>query len=315
MAISTRPQADALSDLARSFVTAARGPQADAVADDPFTLALKRYQVSGIPEDLGARWRQTRAKSAERAPDLTLLRKLDRDLLSGVVGYATAHAVGGPLEEPEEVPAEPPSKLTIGVAAGPAAPPPLVMGEDGRWHADDAPETGATASRGRLAALAGLASRYPDAAAVASARPLLDRIGPAAAASAVAARVKTVTPPPAFFPPSNADLLPMIEESPTVEDELLRSVSGGVEIVVGPFSRLQHLAAFTRALNDMPGIADVSARQFEQGMVHIRVHYSDDVPLVTRLVQLREFSPTVVSSTKTRIELKVEPPDNAPASQ
>lgn len=314
MAISARPEADTLSDLARSFVTAARGPQAEAVADDPFTLALKRYQASGIPEDLGARWRHTRAQSAEGTPDLSLLRKLDRDLLSGVVRYATEPTAGRPLEDEDDPPGDAPVSLSIGVATGDGVPPALVLGEDGRWHADDLPDSGAAAPRGRLAALAGLPSRYPDAAAVASARPLLDRIGPQAAASAVAARVKTVAPPPAFFPPSEAELQPLSEKPTTTDDELLQSVSGGVELVVGPFTRLQHLAQFTRAIQEMPGIADVSARQFEQGMVHIRVHYSDDVPLVTRLAQLREFSPTVVASTKTRIELKVEPPDRTPAT-
>jgi hypothetical protein len=315
VAISARPEIDALSGLATRVVAAARGPEAEADANDPFTLALQRYRSAGVPAELGASWRATGSRRADTGPDVAILRKLDRDLLSAVVRYA--------IDAPTELPAaatEPaedaPGPRTIGLATDVAALPSLVMGQDGRWHADDARPADNGTPRTRLAGLAGLASRYPNPAAVAARRrPLLDRIGPQAAANAVAARVKTVPPPPAFFPPRAADLeLPSPEVVPARDDELLQTVSGGIELVVGPFTRLQELAAFTRALREMQGVEDVSPRQFAKGLVHIRVHYTDTIPLSNRLAQLREFSPSVLSATRTRIELKVEPPDDAPAT-
>ena len=320
MAISVRrPDADALSDLAHRVVGAVRAPEAAAADEDPFTLALKRYQSAGAPAELRARWRDalTEGAKADVAAASSVLRRLDRDLLSGVVRYATDVAPAEPEEESANERAGEAAPLpSLRVVTDATALPALVMGSDGTFHADDARPAGTAAPRGRLASLTGMASRYPDPAAMtARRRPLLERIGPEAASAAVAARVKTVAPPPAFFPPTAAELLPLDEEvRPAANDELLQTVSGGIELVVGPFTRLQQLAAFTRALREMPGVEDVSARQFAKGSVHIRVHYADAIPLSNRLAQLREFSPSVVSASKTRIELKVEPPDDAPAT-
>lgn len=318
MAISAgRRETEALSDLALRVVDALRSPGVETSTEDPFTLALKRYQSAGSPAGTGGKWREALSDRAEPpASSTSVLRKLDRDLLSSVVRYA----VGPAPVEPEEAqlgsaegmsPASP-----VRVIGEPESLPSLSLGSDGTWHADEPRAPGAASLLGRLSTLSGGGSRYPTPETVAARRrPLLDRIGPQAAASAVAARVQTPAPPPAFFPPRPTEPVP-VEESPASakNDDFLSTVSGGVELVVGPFSRLQHLAAFTRALQEMPGVADVSARQFERGLVHIRVRYADAVPLTNRLAQLREFSPTVVSATKTRIELKVEPPDHAPAT-
>lgn len=80
---------------------------------------------------------------------------------------------------------------------------------------------------------------------------------------------------------------------------------GGVELVVGSFTSFSKLAAFTRALQGLQGIDTVTTRQFYKNVVQLRVRYDGDVPLVTRLKELSDFAPVVVSASPTRIELRI----------
>lgn len=80
---------------------------------------------------------------------------------------------------------------------------------------------------------------------------------------------------------------------------------GGVELVVGRFTSFSKLAAFTRALQALEGIDTVTTRQFYKNVVQLRVRYDGDVPLVTRLKELTDFAPVVVSASPTRIELRI----------
>lgn len=84
---------------------------------------------------------------------------------------------------------------------------------------------------------------------------------------------------------------------------------GGVELVVGSFASFSKLATFTRALQGLQGIDTVTTRQFYKNVVHLRVRYDGDVPLVTRLKELSDFAPVVVSASPTRIELRIRVPE------
>jgi len=105
---------------------------------------------------------------------------------------------------------------------------------------------------------------------------------------------------------------PSIAES--ISESTIQAVSGGIDLIVGPFTRFQDLGAFVKALRALTGVEDVTMREFVRSVVRLRVRYAHTVALATRLQQLREFSPTILSATQTRVEVKVEPLDrSAPA--
>lgn len=128
---------------------------------DPFAVALARYRSGGIPDEAAASWRAVRvAQHADRGT-ADVLRKLDRDLLVGVVRYATGSAdEPAPPDEAETEEASP--TLAVVGAGGPM--PSLELGPDGTWHVASSGEA-PLARRGGEKARAGLsslASRYPE---------------------------------------------------------------------------------------------------------------------------------------------------------
>lgn len=86
---------------------------------------------------------------------------------------------------------------------------------------------------------------------------------------------------------------------------LAQTVGGGLELVVGPFTRFTDLARFTRSLRELPGIQAVDTRHFFKGTVSLRVRYEDAIPLATRLVELESFEPHIASATPSRIEVRL----------
>lgn len=86
----------------------------------------------------------------------------------------------------------------------------------------------------------------------------------------------------------------------------MAAMGDGVEVVIGPFVRFSELGRFLRDLRAIAGVASVDTRRFVLGMVHLRVRYHDPVPLATRLADMREFSPTIVSSAPERIEVRIK---------
>jgi len=94
---------------------------------------------------------------------------------------------------------------------------------------------------------------------------------------------------------------------------------GSMELVVGPFGRFSQLAAFTQALNGLPGVQSVATRQFYRGKVHFRVRYDGPVPFAAAVGELRAFRPTIVADSPNRLEVRVSmdesPAEQAPAAQ
>lgn len=188
------PGVDALSDLARRLVDAVRDSDRTERIDDPFALALDRYLTAGDPPEVEGRWRAAlRTRPAGEAAAVAVLRKLDRDLLAGVVRFATGNGRSAVLPDeagshegtsaagpPDGGDDERPARLRVITDASTL--PALVLGPDGAWHAAEGPAAPRSVARGRLASLAGLASRYPAAQVVASERrPLLARMERASA--------------------------------------------------------------------------------------------------------------------------------------
>lgn len=124
---------------------------------DPFAVALERYRSVGAPDEVAGGWRgSARSAAADRATT-EVLKKLDRDLLAGIVRYAAA-------EEPAAAEPEPADEASprIEVVGAPRTMPSLELGADGTWHvaapAGDAQGRATGSPRSRLG---GFASRYP----------------------------------------------------------------------------------------------------------------------------------------------------------
>lgn len=130
---------------------------------DPFAVALERYRTGGPPLEAAPSWRRGRRAPLSAGDPSRVLRMLDRELLSGVLGYATAAtaaatAEGEPPGRAEEDEASP--TLAVIGAGGPM--PSLEMAADGTWHvaASAAAEAGHAGDAAR-AGVPTLASRYP----------------------------------------------------------------------------------------------------------------------------------------------------------
>jgi hypothetical protein len=92
---------------------------------------------------------------------------------------------------------------------------------------------------------------------------------------------------------------------------------GSVELSAGPFRRFSQLAAFTQALNSLPGVQSVATRQFYRGRVHFRIRYDGPVPFATAIGDLSAFHPAIVVDTPNRVEVRVamDPPADESTSQ
>jgi hypothetical protein len=271
---------------------------------DPFAAALRRYEKEGQPLDLTEPWRRTIAPSPVLATDraATVLRLLARDLLACLAAPRTEAGAKDEQPEPEVLPT---NVRPIGASA--AAIPALELASDGTWR----PSTSAGGPKEDLetgrrpAYVPTLGSRYPDISGTQGTHTLLPPPPPATT------QIPAITPPPATttVTPPPPPAAPRLAESAT---SVIQAVSGGVELLAGPFDRFQQLAAFVRALRALPGVQDATTRQFVRGTVHLRVRYADAIELSTRLAGMAEFAPEIVASSPTRIELRVRPPDDAP---
>lgn len=127
---------------------------------DPFAVALARYRSGGVPQEAAASWRGAPAGRLPGRAASSVLRRLDRDLLADVVGYARGESPAGRMEAPfEEGPASP----TLGVIGAGGAMPSLELGNDGTWHVAKSAATpeARRASDKTRAGVPTLASRYP----------------------------------------------------------------------------------------------------------------------------------------------------------
>jgi hypothetical protein len=89
---------------------------------------------------------------------------------------------------------------------------------------------------------------------------------------------------------------------PTVDEAL---PTNSVEVVAGPFGRFSQLASFTQALSGVAGVSSVTTRQLYKGQVRLRLRYDGVVPLATRIAELHQFQPEILSAGPTRLELRV----------
>jgi len=127
---------------------------------DPFAVALARYRSGGVPIEAAPFWHSARGAERKGGDPTPVLRRLGRDLLTGVVGYATGAMTAEPPAEMAEGPDASPKLALIG-AGGPM--PSLEMAADGTWHvAASAATPGARESSEAVrASVPTLASRYP----------------------------------------------------------------------------------------------------------------------------------------------------------
>jgi hypothetical protein len=288
-----------LSELSDHVVRTLLGDGDNGSAGDPFSIALRRYQESGAPREIDARWRRVFGPQAI-APDSVakVLRFLARDLLE-VVSSPGDDTARGPADEPA------PSNVRP-ITSVPASVPALEQASDGSWR----PSSGAVvasadaeaAQRRQSAFVASLTSRYPVHRSPGPAVDLPlppDLEVPATAPERAAQRpIARETPPAAVVPPA-----PLATSGEA--QSLIQQVAGGTEVIAGPFARFQDLAAFAKAVREIPGVHNVTTRQFVRGTVHLRVRHSPAIDLTDSLLALTEFSPQVVSHAPGKIEIAV----------
>lgn len=126
---------------------------------DPFAVALERYRSVGTPDEVSGVWRGSTRRAAGDLAATEVLKRLDRDLLAGIVRYASAEGPGEPATpEPVEDAGMPSSLAILGAAR---AMPSLELGADGTWHVAAAPVGAPGRPTDPRSRLAGSASRYP----------------------------------------------------------------------------------------------------------------------------------------------------------
>lgn len=274
-----------LSDLSGHVVGALIDEDADGGPDtDAFTQALRRYREEGAPP-FALSWRAARApRSGARESDV--LRRLARDLLKGI---SLPHEPGATDERAEPAPAN------VRAITEAREVPALELASDGTWRPSGSavsPEEEIDASTLRRS-VPSARSRYPHI--VPGDRVILPPAPP----------VVDAAPPPA--PVADVvEVVPVRLEEPVAPESVIREVASGTEVIAGPFARFQQLAEFVKALRAMPGVQDVTTRQFVRGMVHLRVRHPHTVALAERVMDLADFRPTIVSSTYDRIEIRVD---------
>lgn len=309
LAIGKADHIRVLSDLSGDVVGAMLDEDDRRPSDaDPFAAALKRYQEEGHPLELAGGWRNAIAAKPVVASEgaARVLRLLARDLLACV---ATRTGATPAAAEPERE-APPANVRPIDRPAAPV--PALELARDGTWKPSSTAARAEELESGRRPAyVPTLTSRYPDTSGGQGTHTMLPPAPPSTGFTLPAPRkpAPAVTPPPA--PAAPAPTAPVATSAQSV----IQAVSGGTELIAGPFDRFQQLAAFVRALRALSGVQDVTTRQFVRGMVHLRVRYADAIALTTRLEGMAEFQPEIVSSTPTRIEIRVSPPDDAPPAR
>lgn len=315
-----------LSDLS-GLVVGALVDDPDARKEgDAFSDALRRYREEGAP-DIGS-WRSVTTGLATEVRTAQVLRHLTRDLLKGLsiaAGLASA-------DTDTEVAAESPPQNVRPITAEARDVPALELASDGTWK----PSGSSLAAQDEVDArtlrrnVPSARSRYPQLARdermvlppapprftqitappapvpvpevfVASAAPAAPPIAEQPAAAEATLIAQPIDERDAPVAPASVDQAPQVERA-----SVIKAVAGGVELIAGPFARFQQLAAFVKALRALPGVHDVTTRQFVRGMVHLRVRHAHSMALADRLLELSEFDPSIVSSAQDRIELSVK---------
>jgi hypothetical protein len=331
MAVAVGRKADqvrVLSDLSGRVVGAMIDDAENGSEGDAFVDALRRYREDGAPA-IGL-WRGVAARMASEGRAAQVLRHLTRDLLKGVSFVIRD-------EEPSPEPPGP-TPANVRPIEAPRDVPALELASDGTWK----PSASALSSHEEVDAAAlrrsvpSVRSRYPEVAREArivlparypsevagAPRPLRgeapdpgprDIIKPPTSVSAPAAAPTVPETPPVADPApvaapaaTETAVEPAPPQLPIQRESVIKQVAAGIEVVAGPFARFQQLATFVKALRALPGVQDVTTRQFVRGMVHLRVRHPHTTALADRLLELAEFSPEIVSSTQDRIELKVD---------
>jgi len=139
--------------------------------------------------------------------------------------------------------------------------------------------------------------------------------GPDPRASSAVPRPEPYPPVPPSVPPASP--WTSLSNEPAVESVAESLPPGSVELIAGPFGRFSQLAAFTQALNSLPGVQSVATRQFYRGRVHFRIRYDGPVPFATAIGDLSGFNPVIVVDTPSRVEVRVaaDPPADRSTSQ
>jgi hypothetical protein len=342
MALAVGRKADqvrVLSDLSGRVVGAMIDDSAGGSEGDAFMDALRRYREDGAPA-IGL-WRGVAAGIATEGRAAQVLRHLTRDLLKGVSVVIRddepetepsepAPVNVRPIDAPRDVPAlEQGSDGTWKPSGAALASQQEVDANTLRRSVPSVRSRYPQVAVADRVVLPPAPKRFTETTAPAPTQKVMT---PPPPTTAVAPPVPSATAAPLAAAPGQTTALeapvveaaapsaPPVEPAPAVEatpisetaaplqprESVIKQVATGIEVVAGPFARFQQLAMFVKALRALPGVQDVTTRQFVRGMVHLRVRHSHATELADRLLALTDFSPEVVSSTQDRIELKVD---------
>ena len=318
---------DVLTDLAQRVLAAVlerEGEEEGGGQRDPFAAALQRYVAHGAPADLGGRWRrQLGPRGPTEGRALAVLTKLDRDLLTGVVAYATSDEdlarAPAPAADEEDTPA---GRLQLLGARKELPMPSLELGPDGSWRVAGVVRGAGRAADGRLESprptLGWLRSRYPEPA-------LFDRPAwmerPAETPAAIAHDPRPLEPPPAEsvveLPPVESVVEPPPAEEaidPAVAESVREQVrdaealpSGLVEVVIGPFSRYEQLSRCVEDIGGLEGVEDVRTREIVHGVAHMRVLCADPAALPAQILSVAGPDAVIRAATQGHVEIEIPP--------
>jgi hypothetical protein len=77
-------------------------------------------------------------------------------------------------------------------------------------------------------------------------------------------------------------------------------------LVVYPFHSFAVLNDFQSAIRALHGVKNTRVRRFYRGTLHLAIDYEDMIPLSERLNDLKGFSFSVTSESRTELELMLE---------
>lgn len=330
----TDARVDVLTDLAQRVLAAVlerEGEEEGGGQRDPFAAALQRYVAHGAPADLGGRWRrQLGPRGPTEGLALAVLTKLDRDLLTGVVAYATSDEDLARAPAPAADEEDAAGRLQLLGARKELPMPSLELGPDGSWRIAGVVRGAGRAADGRLEpprpAFGWLRSRYPEPAPFD--RPAwMER--PAAAPAAIARDSQPLEPPSAesviALPPAESVIEPPAEsvvEPPPAEEAIDPAVaesvreqvrdaealpSGLVEVVIGPFSRYEQLTRCVEDIGGLEGVEDVRTREIVHGVAHVRVLCADPAALPAQILSVAGPDAVIRAATEGHVEIEIPP--------
>ena len=313
----TDARVDVLTDLAQRVLAALlerEGEEEGGGQRDPFAAALQRYVAQGAPADLGGRWRrQLGPRGPTEGRALAVLTKLDRDLLTGVVAYATSDEDLARAPAPAADEEDAAGRLQLLGARKELPMPSLELGPDGSWRVAGVVRGAGRAADGRLEAprpaLTWLRSRYPEPAPFD--RPAwMER--PAAAPAAIAHDSRPLEPPRAEsvvgLPPAESVVDPAVAESVREQVRDAEALpSGLVEVVIGPFSRYEQLSRCVEDIGGLEGVEDVRTREIVHGVAHVRVLCADPAALPAQILSVAGPDAVIRAATEGHVEIEIPP--------